>query len=225
MRTRLILIAAMWAALLGPAVGNALGQAPAEPGRQFSLVGVVMLESGSNLAWIQEPTLTKDKVVTVRLGDSLGPYRVTKILSHQVELTGPGGTVVIPLAGAPGGVAVASVAGTAKPPAVETPSRPVAALPPVPAPNAVIPIGDPRGHFPASRFLLGAGATISGPASEGPSVQAAEAQTTQPGVTSTQTAAAPAAAQAPGAPQPNVMLPRGDPRRGFPASKFLIGAR
>ena len=102
MRRRLILIAATWAAVVGLVVGGAHAQSPTPSGGQFVLVGVVLLEGGRGLAWVQEPAFTGNKVVTVRLGDSVGPYRVTKILTHLVELTGPAGSVSIPLAGVPG---------------------------------------------------------------------------------------------------------------------------
>jgi hypothetical protein len=222
-RRRLILIAATWAAVVGLVAGSAHAQAPTPPGGQFVLIGVVLLEGGGGLAWVQEPNFTNNKVVTVRLGDSVGPYRVTKILTHQVELTGPGGTVSVPLAGLPGAVSVASSAGTMQQPAGE--------LPPHPAlnnPNAiVIPRGDPRRNFPASEILVGAGAVVGGVAS-----QAWQPQASQPRAASAQDVPVPAAMQAP-APElpphpalnnPNaIVIPRGDPRRNFPTSMLLIG--
>ncbi len=223
MRRRLILIAATWAAVVGLVAGSAQAQAPTPPSGQFVLVGVVLLEEGRGLAWVQEPNFTNNKVVTVRLGDSVGPYRVTKILTHQVELTGPGGTVSVPLAGLPGAVSVASSAGTMQ--------RPAGELPPHPAlnnPNAiVIPRGDPRRNFPASEILVGAGAVVGGVAS-----QAWQPQASQPRAASAQDVPVPAAMQAP-APElpphpalnnPNaIVIPRGDPRRNFPTSMLLIG--
>ncbi len=156
MRRRLILIAATWAAVVGLVAGSAHAQSPTQPGGQFVLVGVVLLEEGRGLAWLQEPNLTNNKVVTVRLGDSVGPYRVTKILTHQVELTGPGGTISIPLAGLPGAVSVAS---SAAPSSSGTMQRPAGELPPHPGLNnpneIVIPRGDPRRNFPASKMLIG----------------------------------------------------------------------
>jgi hypothetical protein len=155
-RRRLILIAATWAAMVGLVAGSAHAQSPTPPGGQFVLVGVVVLEGGRGLAFVQEPNFTNNKVVTVRLGDSVGPYRVTKILTHQVELTGPGGTVSLPLAGLPGEVSVASSAGTSS---AETAQRPAPELPPhagLNNPNEiVIPRGDPRRNFPAAVMLIG----------------------------------------------------------------------
>lgn len=218
MRTRLILIAATWAAVIGLVVGGARAQAPTQPGEKFSLVGIVMLADGRNLAFIQEANLTKDKVVTVRLGDTVGPYRVTKILTHQVELTGPDGAVVIPLAGQPGAVGVASASGTAKPSAVGVPSQPAGSGAPAPLPNVVIPRGDPRRNFPASQMLIGAGAMVSLPAVAQP-VEASQAKASLP-----QSVALPAVGPPGGIPLPEVRLPLGDPRQEFPASQMLIGA-
>jgi hypothetical protein len=227
-RRRLILIAATWAAVVGLVAGSAHAQSPTPPGGQFVLVGVVLLEEGRGLAFIQEPNFTKNKVVTVRLGDSVGPYRVTKILTHQVELTGPGGTVSLPLAGLPGAVSVASSAGASSPGTVQ---QPAGEMPPHPAlnnPNAIVsPRGDPRRDFPASRFLVGAGAVVGGAASQAPQPQVAA-----PRAASAQDVPVPAATQTPSQELPPhpalnnpnaIVIPRGDPRRNFPASKMLIG--
>jgi hypothetical protein len=222
-RRRLILIAATWAAVVGLVAGSAHAQSPTPAGGQFVLVGVVLLEGGGGLAWVQEPNFTSNKVVTVRLGDSVGPYRVTKILTHQVELAGPGGTISVPLAGSPGAVSVASSAGTVQRPAGEMP--PHAGLS---NPNEiVIPRGDPRRNFPASDFLVGAGAVVGGVAS-----QAWQPQASQPRAASAQAVPVPAAMQTPPPELPphralnnpsEIVIPRGDPRRNFPASKMLIG--
>jgi hypothetical protein len=217
-KTRLILIAATWAAVLGLVVGSAHAQAPTEPGGKFSLVGVVMLEDGRKLAFIQEPNLTNDKAVMVRLGDSVGPYRVTKILTHQVELTGPGGAVAIPLAGLPGAVGVASASGATEPSAVGTPSEPAGVSPPAPRPNVVIPRGDPRRNFPASQMLIGAGAMVSLPTAAQP-FEGSQATAFLP-----QSVALPEVAPPGGTPRPTVHIPFGDPRQEFPASQMLIGA-
>ena len=224
MRRRLILIAATWAAVVGLVAGSAHAQAPTPPGGQFVLVGVVLLEEGRGLAWVQEPNFTNNKVVTVRLSDSVGPYRVTKILTHQVELAGPGGTIFVPLAGLPGTVGVASSAGTMQ--------RPAGELPPhhgLKNPNEiVIPRGDPRRNFPASLVLVGAGAVVGGVTSQALQPQATQLQTASP----VRSVPVPAAMQAPapelpphhGLKNPNeIVIPRGDPRRNFPASKMLIG--
>jgi hypothetical protein len=227
-RRRLILIAVTWAAVVGLVAGSANAQSPTPPGGQFVLVGVVLMEGGRGLAWVQEPAFTGNKVVTVRLGDSVGPYRVTKILTHQVELAGPGGTISVPLAGSPGGVSVASSAGTSSSGTVQ---RPAGEMPPHPAlnnPNAtVIPRGDPRRNFPASMIPGGAGAVVGGVAS-----QAQQPQASQPRAASARDVPVPAAAQTPPPEMPAhpalnnpnaIVIPRGDPRRNFPTSKMFIG--
>jgi hypothetical protein len=210
-KTRVLVIAGMWAAVVGLVAGSAQAQSPTQPGGQFVLVGVVLLEGGRGLAWVQEPNFTNNKVVTVRLGDSVGPYRVTKILTHQVELTGPAGSVSIPLAGVPGAVSVASSAGPVRRPAREVPPGPALSDPDA----IVIPRGDPSRNFPASKLLVGAGAVVTGEGS-----QARKPQASQP-----RAAAAP---ELPPLPAPNsagvIIIPRGDPNRNFPASKLLVGA-
>ena len=204
MRRRLILIAATWAAVVGLIAGSAQAQSPTPPGGQFVLIGVVLLEGERGLAWVQEPNFTNNKVVTVHLGDNVGPYRVTKILTHQVELTGPDGTVSVPLAGLPGAVSVASSAGTVQ--------RPAGEMPPPPAlsnPNAiVIPRGDPRRNFPVSLMLPGA-----------PPGRTAESGESKPRTSVS------AAMQTPAvdAPPKVIAIPRGDPRRNFPVSVMLPG--
>jgi hypothetical protein len=223
-RRRLILIAATWAAVVGLVAGSAHAQSPTPPGGQFVLIGVVLLEGGRGLAFVQEPNFTNNKVVTVRLGDSVGPYRVTKILTHQVELTGPGGTISVPLAGLPGAVGVASSAGTMQRPAGELPPHAGLKNPM----EIVVPRGDPRRNFPASEILVGAGAVVGGVASEAGQPQATQLQTASP-VRSVPVAAA---MQAPAPDLPphgglnnpkEIVIPRGDPRRNFPASQMLIG--
>src|SRR5262249_37855879 len=96
MRRGAILIAGTCGALL---VGGAVGGVSAE-GEGFVLAGVVSVEGGGGVAWLQEPTLTQDKVVTARVGERIGPYRLTKISEDQVEMEGPQGKFSVPLAGA-----------------------------------------------------------------------------------------------------------------------------
>jgi hypothetical protein len=212
-------MAATWAAVVGLVAGSAHAQSPTPAGGHFVLVGVVLLEGGHGLAFVQEPNFTHDKVVTVRLGDSVGPYRVTKILTHKVELTGPGGTVSVPLAGLPGAVSVASSAGTAQRPAGKMPPQPALSNPNV----VVIPPGDPRRNWPATMFLTGAGAPLVG----GVASQASQPPPAQPRAASAQNKPDPAAMQAqapaPGAPNTVVAIPIGDSRRNFPVSLMFNG--
>lgn len=211
MRRRLILIAATWAAVVGLVAGSGEAQAPTSPGGQFFVVGVVMLEGGRDLAWIQEPNFTGNKVVTVRLGDSVGPYRVTKILTHQVELTGPGGTVSVPLGGVPGAVSVASSAGTAQGPAG---ALPPGELPPTPAlqnsQEAAEPLlrGDSGRIFPAAQIWTAGASQAWQPQAPQPQAVPAPALPPTPTLQNNSQEAAP--------------LLRGDPRRWFPVEKFFL---
>ncbi len=63
---------------------------------RFSVMGVVIRQDVS-LAWLGEPTYTKDNFVRVREGDRIGPYQIVKIREDRVELTGPSGPVVVRL--------------------------------------------------------------------------------------------------------------------------------
>ena len=239
MRRRLILIAATWAAVVGLVAGSAHAQSPTPPDGQFVLVGVVVLEGGSGLAFVQEPNFTNNKVVTVRLGDSVGPYRVTKILTHQVELTGPGGTVSVPLAGVPGAVSVASSAGASSAgtssPGTSSPGTgqlsPPAARDSADGSDTSIPRGDPRRQFQASQLFIGAGATVSAlapplsvppppaPPLSVPPPRSGSASMQTPGGTLSPPAAGNSAGGS------DINIPRGDPRRRFNPATLFIGAR
>jgi hypothetical protein len=83
--------------LLGGQVGTGLAQAPVPPPERFVLSGVIMFDDGQGVAWLQEPSLTQNRVVARRPGDSVGPWRLTKLLGNRVELEGPTGTVIVPL--------------------------------------------------------------------------------------------------------------------------------
>jgi hypothetical protein len=63
---------------------------------RFTVSGVI-IRDGASMAWVGEPTHTKNKLVRVREGDQIGPYRVTSIQEDRVELTGPAGPVVVRL--------------------------------------------------------------------------------------------------------------------------------
>ena len=214
MRRRLILITATWAAVVGLVAGSAYAQSPAPTGAQFVLVGVVMLEEGRGLAWVQEPNFTGNKVVTVRLGDIVGPYSVTKILTHQVELTGPGGTISVPLAGSPGAVSVASSAGTPSSGTVQRPAGEMSSAPAPTNPNAiVIPRGDPRRNYPLSAMLPGGGT--------GSTAASGESQPQTPVPPAMQTPVAELPRDPALANRGPIVSPRGDPRRKFPVTKMF----
>ena len=102
--------------------GGVLTQVTPAAGAQFMLTGVVVVEGGGR-AWLQEPQLTGNEVVAIRVGESIGPYRLTKILEDRVELVGPNGPFAVRLAGAQGPATAA----------VPTPAAPIfAPAPPLP---------------------------------------------------------------------------------------------
>jgi hypothetical protein len=146
---RKILAAAAWAVLVVAAV--VADGADAQSGPRFTLSGVVVVEGGGR-AWLQEPQLTKNQPVAVRPGESIGPYRLTKVLEDRVELEGPGGTISVLLAGvqAPPTEAAASAPRPLPPaPAAAAPTTGpdrVVVLPPGP-PLAPLPPGTPRVDF------------------------------------------------------------------------------
>jgi hypothetical protein len=145
---RRILAIAAWAVLV---VATATGGAHAQlGGPQFTLTGVVVVEGGGR-AWLQEPQLTQNQTVALRPGETIGPYRLTKIFEDRVELVGPGGTFAVPLAGiaAPAPVAAAPPPRPSPPPAEPAPTTGpdrVVILPPGP-PLAPLPPGTPRVDF------------------------------------------------------------------------------
>jgi hypothetical protein len=197
---------------------------------KFVLTGVVYVEGGRGVAWLQEPTFTSNKIVTLRQGDQIGPYRLTKILEDQVELEGPGGKVAVPLAGAGGAISVAAIPAAPEP----TDQAPSHELPPHPALNnpdaIVVARGDPSRNFPASDLLIGAGAEVGGPsvrqAPAGQFVAAPPPAVRDRGIIPAERQTPPPVlAPHPAAQNPNaIVVPRGDPRREFPASTLLIGA-
>jgi len=216
-------IAMIWVAL-GTIADSARAQTTTTPIERFVLSGVVFAGEGRGLAWLQEPTFTNNYVITVRPGDSVGPYRVMKILEDQVVLAGPGGTVAIPLAGVRGTAttAAASPEAAPSPGGHQSLSKPEA---------IVIPRGDARRSFPASDFLIGAGAQTTGPAanqvwkpvaSNSRSVSPVRGAASPAGTDTTSPGALPGSNQRS---QEGMVIPHGDPRRSVPASDFLFGAR
>lgn len=137
---RRVLTAAAWVVLV---VAAAAGSADAQ-GPRFTLSGVVVVEGGGR-AWLQEPQLTQNQPVAVRPGESIGPYRLTKVLEDRVELEGPGGKISVLLAGvqAPG----TEVANFVPPPPRLTP--PAEAVPGSgPDRVVIIPPGPPLAPLP-----------------------------------------------------------------------------
>jgi hypothetical protein len=151
---RRLLAAATWAVLvIAVAAGGVDAQLGAAGAPQFMLSGVVVVEGGGR-AWLQEPQLTQNQPVAVRPGESIGPYRLTKILDDRVEMVGPSGTFSVLLAGAPGpatGAATSPPRPSPPAPAQDAPPPPdnpgrVVILPPGP-PRAPLPPGTPRVDF------------------------------------------------------------------------------
>lgn len=103
-------------ALIGTSAIQVHGQGNAQPAvERFVLTGLIFLDSASGVAWMQEPNLTGNRAVAVRVGESIGPYRLTKVLEDRVELEGPAGKVLVPLRNEQGSpaTAVASAAPSA----------------------------------------------------------------------------------------------------------------
>ncbi len=104
-------VVAVLSGLIGGVVGHAHGQASQPAPEKFVLSGVISVDGAPGLAWLQEPNLTGNRPVVLRAGESIGPYRLTKVLEDRVELEGPAGKVLVPLRNAQGApAAVASVA-------------------------------------------------------------------------------------------------------------------
>jgi len=217
---RPIEVATVLLALLGAAAGNVYGQGVAQPAaEQFVLSGVLVFDGGGGLAWLQEPGLTQNRVIALRPGESIGSYRLERILDDRVELRGPGGTVLVPLySAAP--AAVASAAGGSTP-ARNAPTAPSQAGPEPP----VKPGRADRQAERRARLEQAAekGAAATKPAEAVP--QPAATSASNPSTDRVSTDRAPAEKVSTNNPfqnNPNVLfLPRGDARRtqGFQSLK------
>jgi hypothetical protein len=118
-------------AVIGLAARGVHGQGTGQPVfERFVLSGVLVLEGGAGMAWLREPSLTGDRVVVLRPGERVGPYRLTKILEDRVELEGPTGKVLLPIYDGlrTPGTAVASAAPEMSRP-VPSPGPPAATVP------------------------------------------------------------------------------------------------
>jgi hypothetical protein len=216
--------AAMWA-VCGFAAGTVYADSGPQVAEKFVLSGLIYVEGGHGLAWLQEPTFTNNKIVVVRVGDAVGPYRLTKILDDQVELEGPGGKVSVPLAGTGGAVSVVAIPGTAGLPRGDVVSG-------QPVKHIVVERGDPSRNFPVADLLIGGGAQLTGkvPAQQEPTVKATDrgivpaSMQVAPPVSPDAAAQVPMPVVAVGQSPVHIVIPRGDPRREFPASSLLLGA-
>ena len=110
------IISVVLSILLG-ATSAAVSAQPGAPGAErFVLTGMVVWSGNEGVAWLQEPDLTRNEMVALRIGQSVGPWKLTRFLDNGIELEGPAGKVLIPLHNAGGGgtaVAAGAPAGTA----------------------------------------------------------------------------------------------------------------
>ena len=206
--------------------GSALAQSASE---RFVVTGVIFVEGGKGLAWLQEPTFTKNKVIAVHPGDRVGPYRVTKILEDQVVLEGPNGTVSVPLAGGPG-TSTAAVGSGAQRPNAANRSPVTAANRPE---QVVVPRSDSRRNFPVTEFLggnappgptsksnRGSQSPTASTAPRGSSTSDAGPSMTPAAVSSSSSATSGSGSSGSSGGDP-VVIPRGDSRRNFPVADFF----
>ena len=83
---------------------------PPGPSVGLVLTGVVIAGDRA-LGFVQDPNLTKNKIVTVRRGDTVGPYTVIAIESDRINLQGPTGLFTIRLARQTGGTPAGATLG------------------------------------------------------------------------------------------------------------------
>jgi hypothetical protein len=126
---------------LGVAAGRAHAQGAAA--HQFVLSGLVLAGDGRGTAWLQEPALTQNQPLAFRIGDTIGPYRLTGIFDDRVELQGPGGRLTVPLYGTGG-----------TQPAPAAPAQPTQAQS-GPTPHPTVPLYDPSRRAGLRSFLEG----------------------------------------------------------------------
>jgi hypothetical protein len=97
------IISAVLFTLLG-ATGAGVSAQPGVPGAErFVLTGLVVWSGNEGVAWLQEPDLTRNEIVALRIGQSVGPWKLTRFLDNGVELDGPVGKVLVPLQNVGGG--------------------------------------------------------------------------------------------------------------------------
>jgi hypothetical protein len=112
---------------VGAGVGD-IASAQVNTEHRFVLSGIVIDARGTARALLEEPQLTGGRSVMLRIGDTIGPYRVASIATDHAVLQGPGGAVVrLPLSGV-GGPAVAQ-------PPVAPPAGPIRQKAAAPAPS------------------------------------------------------------------------------------------
>jgi hypothetical protein len=210
----------------------------AQPGAErFVLTGLVVWSGKEGVAWLQEPDLTKDQIVALRIGESVGPWKLTRFLDNGVELEGPVGKVLVPLQNlGAGGTAVAAGAPARSAPSTAsifprsdtsrdgTPPAPVSPAPGSelgsngPAPNAGA-LGEALNKAWAERAPRQTGSAQDQPREAGPArSQAVHGPSAPSGTTSSNGASG---AGAHGADQV-IQLPVGGGKQGF---RELFGVR
>lgn len=110
--------------ILLAATGSEVSAQPSAPGAErFVLTGMVVWSGKEGVAWLQEPDLTRNQIVTLRIGESVGPWKLTQFLENGVELDGPAGKVVVPLQNVGGGGSAVAAGAPAGPAAAASPTR------------------------------------------------------------------------------------------------------
>ena len=112
--------------MLGATAAGVAAQSSGPGAERFVLTGLVVWGGKEGVAWLQEPDLTRNQIVALRIGESVGPWKVSGFLDNGVELEGPAGKVIVPLqnVGA-GGSAVAAGAPAGSAPAAAPTARAV----------------------------------------------------------------------------------------------------
>ena len=147
------IISVVLSILLG-ATSAAVSAQPGAPGAErFVLTGMVVWSGNEGVAWLQEPDLTRNEMVALRIGQSVGPWKLTRFLDNGIELEGPAGKVLIPLYNAGGGgtaVAAGAPAGSAAPAAATQPQDDASRVATQPAPVSPAPGSAWESNRPAS---------------------------------------------------------------------------
>jgi hypothetical protein len=178
------------------------------PQQAFVLSGLIVFDDGDGKAWLREPSLTRNEVVLLRRGDTIGPWTLTRILPQRVELDGPGGKVIVPLAhaGAGGGDGLGAGAPGPAPSRPTVPSTVPLTARPQPVPTA--PASDVAVTAPAPPMPV---APATAPR---PPVEASPSATPGPSGPSPASRPRAVAAEGPSATPPaTIHFGVGDPRR------------
>jgi hypothetical protein len=228
--------------LLGATGGGVSAQPGAPSAERFVLTGMVTWSGTEGVAWLQEPDLTRNEIVVLRIGQSVGAWKLTRFLDNGVELDGPGGKVLVPLhnvgaggtavaAGAPVGPAPGAASTARTFPGADASRAVTSSVPGSPAPgpvgeaNPATPnvsaLGEALNRARAERAQRQAANAQEQPREAGPSgSQAVRGTSTSSGATSSDGASADAAGE--GGTNKVIQLPRGGGRQGI---RELFGSR